>query len=585
MPQTSLESLPPYLRRYCAVQDYEKYTSRDHAAWRYIMRQSREYFRDHAVSVYLDGLKKTGIPLDRIPRVSEMDQALREFGWGAVPVCGFIPPIAFLDLQARGILPIATDMRSIDHIAYTPAPDIVHEAAGHAPIIADPNYREYLKQYAKMAERTIMSSEDLALYEAIRVLSDIKENPDTKPGEIAAAQKALDRAVQNVSYVSEAAMVSRMAWWTVEYGLVGDLKSPKIYGAGLLSSVGESQACLHPKIRKIPLTVKCVEVSYDITEPQPQLFVAESFAQLAHVLNDLEGKLSFKIGGVWGLEQARKAKTVNTVQLDSGIQISGVLSRYEAAVYGDRGEPHYIKFDGPTQLCFNSRELSGQGRSRHAHGFSTPLGRWASIPNRSPVDLSDRDLSEVGIVQGKRANLEFINGFRVQGNVTNIFRQQGKLLYLTWTDCTVSRGGQIYFEPAWGEFDMPVGEGVTSVFGGPADRASYGDYHMGGISTQPGRQSPYTTDELKIFDCYSKVRDIRRGLNHEAYESVVKAVLGDYRDEWLLALEVWEISQNGNISSALSNKVFELLVGDQSSKHPERNELIAKGVKIANVPD
>jgi phenylalanine-4-hydroxylase len=182
MPQTSLESLPPYLRRYCTIQDYDKYTSRDHAAWRYIMRQSREYFRDNAVSVYLEGLKKTGIPLDRIPKVSEMDQALREFGWGAVPVCGFIPPIEFLDLQARGILPIATDMRSIEHIAYTPAPDIVHEAAGHAPIIADPSYREYLRQYARMAERTIMSSEDLALYEAIRVLSDIKENPDTKPG-------------------------------------------------------------------------------------------------------------------------------------------------------------------------------------------------------------------------------------------------------------------------------------------------------------------------------------------------------------------------------------------------------------------
>jgi phenylalanine-4-hydroxylase len=585
MPQTSLESLPTYLRRYCAVQDYDKYTSRDHAAWRYIMRQSREYFRDHAVDVYLDGLKKTGIPIDRIPRVSEMDQALREFGWGAVPVCGFIPPIAFLDLQARGILPIATDMRSIEHIAYTPAPDIVHEAAGHAPIIADPNYREYLRQYAKMAERTIMSSEDLALYEAIRVLSDIKENPDTKPGEIAEAQKALDRAVQNVSYVSEAAMVSRMAWWTVEYGLVGDLKSPKIYGAGLLSSVGESQACLHPKVRKIPLTVKCVDFYYDITEPQPQLFVAESMAQLTEVLNDLEGKLSFKIGGVWGLEQARKAMTVNTVQLDSGLQISGILARYEAAVHGDRGEPHYIKFDGPTQLCLDSRELSGQGRSRHAHGFSTPLGRWAHRPDRSPIDFSDRDLEEIGMTRGKKVHLDFVNGFRVHGVVTNIVRHQGKLLYLTWADCTVSRGGQNYFEPAWGEFDMPVGEVVTSVFGGPADRASYGDYQMGGVSTQPGRQSPYTAKEMKIFDCYQKIRDIRRGANLETYESVVKAVLGDFRDEWLLALEVWEVSQHGTISSALANKVFEILVGRQDSRHTELNELVAKGIKIANVSD
>jgi hypothetical protein len=78
---------------------------------------------------------------------------------------------------------------------------------------------------------------------------------------------------------------------------------------------------------------------------------------------------------------------------------------------------------------------------------------------------------------------------------------------------------------------------------------------------------------------------MRRGVNHEAYENLVKAVLGDYRDEWLLALEIWEISQNEKMSSALSNKVFELLVGEQNAKHAELNELIAKGVKIANVPD
>lgn len=585
MPQASLDSLPPYLRRYCSNQDYDKYTSRDHAAWRYIMRQSREYFRDNAVSVYLDGLKKTGIPLDRIPKVSEMDQALREFGWGAVPVCGFIPPIAFLDLQARGILPIATDMRSIDHIAYTPAPDIVHEAAGHAPIIADPSYREYLRQYAKIAERTIMSSEDLALYEAIRVLSDIKENPDTKPGEIVAAQKALDRAIQNVSYVSEATMVSRMAWWTVEYGLVGDLNAPKIYGAGLLSSVGESQACLQKKVRKIPLTVKCVDFSYDITEPQPQLFVAESLAQLTDVLHELEDKLSFKIGGVWGLEHARKSKTVNTVQLNSGLQISGVLSRYEAAVYGEKGEPHYVKFDGPSQLSLANKELAGQGRSRHAHGFSTPLGRWALTPDRSPVELTDRQLSEIGIKPGNRVKLDFVNGFRVQGVVINVMRDHDRLLYITWGDCSVWRGEQKYFEPAWGEFDMPVGEAVTSVFGGPADRGAYGDYQMGGVSTQPGRQSPFTSEEKKIFDCYSKVRDIRSGVGVESYDGLVQRVVNEHSDEWLLVLEMFELSEQKKIASALAQKVFKLLVDRQNSSDPDRGELIAKGIKIAGIAD
>jgi len=588
MPQSSLEALPPYLRRYCTTQDYGKYTSRDHAAWRYIMRQSREYFRDNAVDVYLDGLKKTGIPLDRIPKVTEMDEALKNFGWGAVPVCGFIPPIAFLDLQARGILPIATDMRSIDHIAYTPAPDIVHEAAGHAPIIADASYREYLRKYARMAEKTIMSSEDLALYEAIRVLSDIKENPDTKPGDIVAAQKALDRAVQNISYVSEAAMVSRMAWWTVEYGLVGDLKSPKIYGAGLLSSVGESQACLSSKVRKIPLTVKCVEVSFDITEPQPQLFVAEDLSQLTEVLNNLEGKLSFKMGGVPGLEQARRAKTVNSVQLDSGVQISGILTSYEAAVSASQGEPHFIKFDGPTQLCLESNELKGQGKMRHSHGFSTPLGRWVAIPTKSPSSLQDQELTGIGVKEGQRAIVDFINGFRVSGVVKNIVREREKLLYITWTDCTVTRGGQKFFDPSWGEFDMPVGESITSVFGGPADRGAYGDYDMGGVSTQPGRQSPFTANERKIFDCDAKVREIRQrpgAQQSELVESVVREALAEHPEEWLLALELVELSQQKKVTHALDTKIFELLVGRNSDRSSELSELVDKGLKIAAISD
>jgi phenylalanine-4-hydroxylase len=517
-----------------------------------------------------------------------MDKALKEFGWGAVPVCGFIPPIAFLDLQARGILPIATDMRTIEHIAYTPAPDIVHEAAGHAPIIADKSYREYLRRYAKVAEKTIMSSEDLALYEAIRVLSDIKENPDTKPFQIVEAQKALDFAVKNVSYVSEAAKVSRMAWWTVEYGLVGDLKSPKIYGAGLLSSVGESQACLEPKIRKVPLTVKCVDTAFDITEPQPQLFVTESLAQLTDVLEDLEDRLAFKIGGVYGLEQARGAKTLNTVQLDTGAQVSGKLVSYEAAVYGDRGEPQFLKFEGPVQICLGGRELPGQGIARHAHGFSSPLGRWTVAKNKSPSALSDAELSNFGLIKGKRAVIEFVNAFRVEGVVQNIVRNGDKILYITWIDCAVRRGDKLYFEPSWGEFDMLVGEAVTSVFGGPADRGAYGDYDMGGVSTQPGRQSPFTEVEKLTFDCYSKIRACREKMHSSggvSVDSLAQEVLSNQSNEWLVALELLELSKKSSLSSSLESKVLEILTGYQKSADPELGRLIGKGINIAAVAD
>ena len=107
---------------------------------------------------------------------------MASFGWGAATIQGFIPPWAFLEFQSRKILPIATDMRQINHIAYTPAPDIVHEAAGHAPILCDNDYSEYLSDYAKIGLKAIYSSEDSKLFNAIRLLSDIKEKHGSTRG-------------------------------------------------------------------------------------------------------------------------------------------------------------------------------------------------------------------------------------------------------------------------------------------------------------------------------------------------------------------------------------------------------------------
>lgn len=115
----------------------------------------------------------------------------------------------------------------MDHLEYTPAPDIVYEAAGHAPILIQPEFADYLRQYAQVAKKAIISSEDLALYEAIRDLSDIKENPISTKAQIEAAQNHLDKISSSMSHVSEAGELGRMNWWTAEYGLIGDIKNPK----------------------------------------------------------------------------------------------------------------------------------------------------------------------------------------------------------------------------------------------------------------------------------------------------------------------------------------------------------------------
>jgi phenylalanine-4-hydroxylase len=245
-----VNALPDHLKKYAVEQNYEKYTPVDQACWRYILRQLKSFLSKHAHSSYLEGLEKTGVEIEQIPRIEEISKKLQNFGWRAVPVSGFIPPAAFMELQSLSVLPIASEIRTINHLLYTPAPDIVHEAAGHAPILANPEFSAYLHQYAQVAKKALISKEDLNLYNAIRELSDIKEKPDSTKQEVEAAQEHLNFVTRNISHISEAAELSRMNWWTAEYGLIGDIEHPQIFGAGLLSSVGESRFCLSEKVKK-----------------------------------------------------------------------------------------------------------------------------------------------------------------------------------------------------------------------------------------------------------------------------------------------------------------------------------------------
>jgi phenylalanine-4-hydroxylase len=190
--------------------------------------------------------------------------------------------------------------------------------------------------------------------------------------------------------------------------------------------------------------------------------------------------------------------------------------------------------------------------------------------------------------KGHKSVIEFVNGFRVEGVVQNIARDRQKIMYITWVDCVVSRGAQVYFEPSWGEFDMPVGEAVTSVFGGPADREAYGEYEMGGVSTQPGRTSPFTEAERRIFDCYTKIRQVR----HESasgvgagFASVAERMLTEHPDEWLLALEILEHTKEQHTLKALETKVFEALIARADRSDKTTADLINKGIKIAGVLD
>ena len=111
-----LDKLPRYLLNLVIDQPYNSYTPQDHAVWRYVMRQNIKYLSRMAHGSYLEGLRKTGISINEIPHMYGMNRILKEIGWAAVAVDGFIPPAAFMEFQAYNVLVIAADIRPIDQI-------------------------------------------------------------------------------------------------------------------------------------------------------------------------------------------------------------------------------------------------------------------------------------------------------------------------------------------------------------------------------------------------------------------------------------------------------------------------------------
>src|SRR5438045_4202833 len=364
----AVQSLPKHLLQFAVDKRYEDYTAVDQAVWRFIMRQNTFFLREYAHKVYFQGLLDTGISFERIPRIQEMNDILGKIDWGAVAVDGFIPPAAFMEFQAYKVLVIACDMRQIHHIEYTPAPDIVHEAAGHAPIIVDREYSKYLQRFGEVGAKAMSSRKDFELYQAIRHLSILKERPNADPKEVDEATKLVEHRQKNLGAPSEMALLSRLHWWTVEYGLIGTLDDPKIYGAGLLSSIGESVSCLEPRVKKIPYSIDAQNCAFDITTKQPQLFVCRDFQHLKDVLEEFASKMAYQVGGLDGINKAIECNNTATCEYSSGLQVSGTFTE----VINDKNHSQtYLRTAGKSALAFRNEELEGHGIDYHKEGFGS----------------------------------------------------------------------------------------------------------------------------------------------------------------------------------------------------------------------
>lgn len=560
-----IERLPKHLKQFIKPQVYEEYSSINQAVWRYVMRKNVAYLSQVAHNSYLEGLQKTGLEIDNIPNMYGMNRILKEIGWAAVAVDGFIPPNAFMEFQAYNVLVIASDIRQLEHIEYTPAPDIIHEGAGHAPIIANPEYAEYLRRFGEIGCKAISSSRDYEMYEAIRLLSILKEAEGTPEAEIKAAEEQVDYLQNNMGELSEMAQIRNLHWWTVEYGLIGTLENPKIYGAGLLSSIGESAWCMTDEVKKIPYDITAVHQSFDITKPQPQLYVTPDFAHLSSVLEEFANTMAIRVGGPKSVQKLIDSNALGTIELSTGLQISGVFTN----VIDHDGKTVYIQTTGKTALAYREKELVGHGVLNHPDGYGSPIGRLKGI-NLAIEDMSPKDLDAYEIHEGQMVTLEFEGNIIVSGEIiTGTRNLQGEIVLIKFKNCTVTHNTTILFQPDWGIYDMAVGKKITAAFSGPADVNSFDMItHVPSSTTIKAKTS---VEKQELENLYQQVRDFRENKTTTLnLNSIFEKVSTNYPKDWLLTIEIAELAKKNN-----DNNLF-----DTTNNHLEKLKIERPNVAL-----
>jgi phenylalanine-4-hydroxylase len=368
------------------------------------------------------------------------------------------------------------------------------------------------------------------------------------------------------------ALLSRLHWWTVEYGLIGTLENPKIYGAGLLSSIGESKSCMDPSVKKYWYTADAVNFPFDITKPQPQLFVTPNFQNLTQVLENFADTMAFRKGGSESILKAIECKNTCTAVYSSGLQISGVFSDLRM---DNNDELLFLKTSGGSALSYDNKQLEGHGKQYHADGFSSPVGRLKNF-GKALEDANEDELEKLGIICGNTAELNFIGGLSLKGMVSSILNRNSKLILISFTDCTLKdEQGNVYFEPSWGVYDMAVGEKIVSVYSGAADKDAFEEIAPKAKSAT--FHPEYTVHQKRYHELFRQVRLCRETQNEfERLKDIWKELKQDFREDWLCAIEILEILEQRNIFQEIARDI-RIYLELKASNEPELNKLIQNG--------
>ncbi len=229
------------------------YTAQEHEVWQIVSRELSTKHRRYACREFLESSEALGLPTDHIPQLGEVSEALAPLtGFSYQPVAGLAPLREFYGAFAGRMFFSTQYIRHHSVPLYTPEPDIVHEVIGHANQLASPKFAQICEEVGHAVERT--------------------ETPEAL------------------------AFLSKVFWFTLEFGVVFENGRPQAYGAGILSSYGELDVFQDADIRPLDFA-QMGTGEYDITHYQPVLYAASSFEELFDDLMGFYSAYDDELGG------------------------------------------------------------------------------------------------------------------------------------------------------------------------------------------------------------------------------------------------------------------------------------------------
>ncbi|MFZ4508101.1 MAG: phenylalanine 4-monooxygenase [Fimbriimonas sp.] len=268
IPSGLTTNLAPFIERAQASgtlyihQPYEEYSEENHEAWRQLFARMKPKWDQFANERFQAGIDSLCLDPDRVPRLADVNKFLEPLtAFSAKPVSGYVPAYLFFDCLKNREFPTTITIRPSDRLDYLPEPDIFHDIAGHVPMHTDRAFADALVHFGECAHTA---------------------------AEIAAGIGDETLKMQRLASIVRA--MARFFWFTIEFGLMRSPDGLRVYGSGLLSSVGEIEhSVVSPDVQRYPAQLEwIVNQSFEIDHYQPLLFYVDSFDHLYSLVSELE---------------------------------------------------------------------------------------------------------------------------------------------------------------------------------------------------------------------------------------------------------------------------------------------------------